>query len=201
MSDAGEGASPPPAKKSKAGRVDFTKDSRFEQLVPIFGVNSVSDFNRSAYRLANFQMMAAALETRATGANCKAGKYRSWMEAIECCIKYAAHHNADDLQFAPRLEEEQPQNEQPPAAVSEKADEDDQQMMAKALAIIEQLLSGEEISEDALSSMDDALIDECVKVLSRRCDDLEAAVRSSLDSLEADGDKRTVAELVEIAKV
>ena len=112
----------PPAKKSKAGRVDFTKDARFELLVPLFGVSSVSDFNKASFRLGNFQMMAAALETRATGVKCKAGKFRSWLDAIECCIKYATHHHADDLQFSPRPEEELP-DQQPPAAAEQPVDE------------------------------------------------------------------------------
>ena len=198
MSEAGEAdraaaALPPAAKRSRAGRMDFSKDPRFERLVPIFGVDSVSDFNKDMYRLANFQQMAAALETRATGVTCKPGKYRSWMDAIDACIKHASHHRPEDLQLLPRAEPvAAPADPAVPPVAARAADEqeppdnEDDALMVQALTLIDQLAAGEELSEDAISNLDDSLIDKCVQVLSRRCDDLEAGARASLEALSSE---------------
>lgn len=184
------GEKEPPLKKAKA-RPDFTSDEKYKVLAAIFDVDHLSELNdKDKFRLSAFQEKAAQLLFQATGVQKAAGAFNSWANCIETILNnYSAAAKENNAAAADaEIEAGGEQVEDGDAAVAE------------ALAVVERMLSGEEIDADFIKGLSPEDINQYETALLRHLDTLEAGVREQFEVVLSSEDK-TVSSVMEIVKV
>ena len=204
----GEAAAPDEAaarKKREAARPSFASDPKFERLVPMFGVSSVEELDdKKRFSLADFQRMASLLHEKATGAEKRPGAFKKWTEAVDSILAHAdffsaeQHAGAEGAGAAPAAAHLEGGDGSDTAAAAETlADE----AMAEVLSIVNEILSGNDLSAETEAALADAkVLAACEKALAERADHLEAAVRTAFETALAD-ESQKVSDILELVVV
>lgn len=203
-----DAASPGATVKKAPARPEFARDAKFERLVPLFGVDLTRDLDNKQLRLVDFQKRAAALHKKATGVEKAPGAFKSWSAAVDSLLEHCHLYEEGDWNSdgtcgdaAPTPAPGAPAPEQEQEQAPDDSADAEAEAMAQVLSVVDELLAGAGLSPETEAFLAQELnIQLCEKALSSRCDQLEAAVRASFETVLS-SDSQTVAHVLSVIKV
>lgn len=181
-----------------AKRPDFTADSKFQRLVSVMDVKSVTALNDPALQISDFRNKAAELWNQQPDVAHRApGSFKSWEVVLETLLKFADAPSPTKSAASAAAGEEAADGVVAPQGEAAQAPEDIDGAVADSVQVVQALLAGQDLDLDL--DLNEAKLEAYTKALYAHADKLDAAVRGKFEELA--GSDSTVEDVVKMVEV
>ena len=204
MMEAGEGDDDHPlpvlpAAAAKSKRPDFSADAKYQRLVSVMGVDSVSALNEKSLQISDFRKRAAELwNEQADGKPRAPASFKSWEDVVSTLLTFADVPSPQKTAAAAAAAATVPAaaDDMSPAA-EQAAAEDIDESVADSVQVVQALLESPEAALDL--DLDEAKMRAYTQALCKHADKLDEALRGKFEELAES--QSTVEDVVKIVEV